>query len=175
MSEVEAKTRTGSSCACKSIVICGIISLIIGGCVLLGAYLPNRLFNQRALSATCIETSFVHEYYCRFGVITRMCYDAFLETSAVPKCGSIRKIGTFESRSLAEQALAQYRLPYKFACYYDPNDPCHPTKHLADTHGALWAGVVFTCLGTLFFAIWIGAFVYRRRHRDKREYESIGV
>jgi len=138
-------------------IVSGVVSIIIGAGVLLGAYLPYRMFNDNARTATCTVTAQTRSRLCRKGSFTHECYDVLIVTRAVDTCWTYQTYATMYDQGLANQLAAS--LPsYKRTCYYV--NPCRPEFSLKDVHGSLWAGCVFTCLAAVCFAFPLATLVY---------------
>lgn len=151
------------------LLIPGTMCLIIATGVLLGGYLPSRLFNDNAKTATCTVSTTVAEYLCRNGAITRECYTINIRTRAVDWCGTVQKGMTFYDKATAD-AYAARNPPYTRTCYYV--DQCNPTVDLKDVNGTFWAGIVFTILTLLFYAYPFTVFIYNQ-WRSCRGYNKL--
>lgn len=141
----------------KAWIVAGVISLIIGGGVLLGAYRPYRQFNDAAVTATCTISTEIRQYLCRNGAVTRECYDIIVVTRAVPTCGTYITRMTVYDKALAEKIVAS-NPPYSRSCYYV--NQCDPKFSLDDVNGSLWAGCIFTSIAAVCLAFPIAAFAY---------------
>jgi len=150
----------------KWLVIFGTIAIIIGGGVLLGAYLPNTLFNQRIVGKICHRYAGVRSYTCRYGAITHTCYDVRVNTQPEGvNCWQSTKIATFTNQQQADSYASRYH-PYDFNCYWDWKNACNYYNGPADVTGTLYAGITFTSVAALLFGIISGIFVYNRwKHR----------
>lgn len=155
------------SCGRNTLIVCGVIALVIGSSVLLGAFMPYTQYNQRAVKTECVTTGQVFGYWCRRGSITQQCFDAMLITNP-GQCssGTYIVVGTFTDKALAEQRISQYQLPYKFTCYYDPSSCSSWRYDLKNAGPALWAGVSFVIIAVLcLFPVIVSAFYNCWKHR----------
>ncbi len=144
-----------STCVRVTTCVLGIVALVITTGVLCGGYLPNRFFNARAQKRTCHVYTSVHSYLCRFGAITRTCYDVVRNTKPDgATCWQAPAIATFESQSEADAYAASWA-PYEYACVWDPENPCEYYHYYADVTGTLYAGIVFGALTVVFSVICI--------------------
>jgi len=141
----------------KTWIVAGVVSLIIGGGVLLGAYLPFRIFNDNAHSTTCSISTGIRQRLCRKGAITHECYDIIVVTKAVDRCGTFVTRMTLYDKDLANQIVASSPRGTRL-CYYV--NECDPSFSLKDTNGSLWAGCVFTCLAAVCFAFPLASLAY---------------
>ena len=152
-----------------AVAVCAVVSLIIGGGVLLGGYLPNRLFNARIQPRTCQVFYGVASRWCRQGSITQTCYD--VRRNVKPDgamCWQSLTIGTFTNQQQAEQ-YASRGSSFSFPCFWDPNNACSYYDDYADVVGTLWAGVTFTCLSAVLFGVVVGVALWK----CKRDYQQV--
>jgi hypothetical protein len=147
----------------------GTVCLIITSSVLLGGYLPARLFNDNAKKVTCTISTTVAQHLCRNGAITRNCYTININTRAVDWCGTVQKGMTFYDKATAD-AYAARNPPYTRICYYI--EECNPTFYLKDVNGTFWAGIVFASLTAFFYAYLFGECMYKKC-KSRRGYSEL--
>lgn len=148
-----------------AIIICSLISLIIGCSVLLGGSLVNFRFNQRIQPETCNVFCSVHSYWCRSGAFSNQCYDVMRNVKPNgTQCWQAPTIARFTSKDLADKYAASCST-YTFNCYWDPNNPCNYYDGYADVHGTLIAGIVFTSLGFVLGVGNVGYYYWQRRRK----------
>jgi hypothetical protein len=126
-------------------LLCAIISM---GCIL-GGYIPNKSFNDRAQPRICQIYYSVYSYWCRAGYLTQECYS--VDRNVQPNgttCWSYDTIAHFTNKDLANQYAHRYA-SYSHKCYWDPNHPCTYYDDLADVQGTLIAGVVFVSVASI--------------------------
>ncbi len=154
----------------KWVVGLAIVSAIIGVSVLLGGYMPNVWFNQRAVLTTCHRWASVDAYTCRNGAISQTCYDVRFNTKPDPaNCWDAPRIATFVNQDQANAYAASYA-SYDFSCYFDWKNRCTYYNGLADIQGTLYAGIAFTVTSAILFGIPLGVAVYgccKRRKYDQ--------
>lgn len=149
----------------RNIAISGCACAIIGICVLLGGYMPNRMFNERAIATSCHRFYTVSSYFCRQGAITSTCYSVHMDTQpSGATCWQAPKVATFFDQSEANRYAAQFGQS-NFPCYLDPNNPCTYYYVTSDVVGTLYAGIVFTCVSAILFFLCILMVVYEKRSR----------
>lgn len=148
----------GQACDAFS-ACCAFVSLLIGVCVLVFAYAPNKAANAGYMPGECYTApGNVFERQCRVSRpgcwdCYESCWDAFYGVYAVPGIISYFYLGTYLDKQAAYDAINyQINAPYG-TCYYQPGG-YSIIFQLADEQGPLIAGVVFMGLFGITVALW---------------------
>ena len=148
-----------------------VVCFLIGAPVMLGGYLPFRLWNQAAVPSTCVTTGSLVQTYCNnLGGPQYFCYEAYAYTIAEGnRCGTSAYVGTYQTKQAAWGWLDEFL--GKQPCYYVLGD-CLASPTLKDELGTLIAGSVFTALSAGLCAGAIVLCVLSKRAK-RQEYEEV--
>lgn len=127
--------------------VSGIIFLIIGGSLLLlGSYLPNRLFNERVQEKKC-------RVFYTISFVSQTCYDVVKNIKPDgATCWQAPTIATFVNETEAKKYASTF-IPFTYTCYWDPDHICNYYDAHANVEVSLWIGIVSILLVLIFLVV----------------------
>ena len=154
------------SCWVVPLVVFGIIG---AGC-LFGGYLPQQLWNEHSLNATCVEYGWIQERTCsNMNGVRIACYAVTISMKFNDWCGVNNEGPTFNTRELAQKYITHtMNLPQTFTCYYDPTDTCNPSRTHYNTAITLWASVGLLSASLISAIFIVGIQIHKRRNKYTR-------
>lgn len=149
-----------------------IIALLIAGGVILGAWLPRYLLNERLRPTACSIYCDVSSRWCSDDGITRRCYE--VHRNVAPDnatCWPSPQIALFTDAEEAERYAASCGVQTR-RCFVDPTDRCAAYLGYADVATPSYVGFAFAVLSGLFLGCVLVHSIYTM-YKGRSDYEEV--